>query len=109
MDRDVKDTTWYNKNGTWYSQADDKEKKLFREWVTSLLRTTALVNIEFRKKDDTIRSMQCTLKPELLPVYENKTERTKAVNEEVCSIFDLEKAEWRSFRFDTITKIEFDL
>lgn len=100
MNREVADTTWYDNAGSWYSQADDKEKKLFREWVTSLLRTTASVNIEFRKKDNTIRSMQCTLKPELLPVYENKTERTKAVNEEVCSIFDLKKL--NGVRFDLI-------
>jgi hypothetical protein len=93
----------------WYAQAGEEDKKLFREWVTSLLHNAASVKIHFRKKDDSIRIMECTLMPNLLPVYEKKTERVKAVNEEVCSTFDLEKAEWRSFRFDTITKIEFDL
>lgn len=94
---------------SWYNQASEEDKKLFREWVTGALRTTASVKIHFRKKDDSIRIMECTLMPELLPVYEKKTERTKAINEEVCSTYDLEKAEWRSFRFDTVTMVEFDL
>jgi hypothetical protein len=93
----------------WYAQAGEEDKKLFREWVTSLLHTAVSVKIHFRKKDDSIRIMKCTLMPSLLPVYEKKTERVKAINEEVCSTFDLEKAEWRSFRFDTVTMVEFAL
>lgn len=102
MEKKILDATWYN-------QASDEDKKVFREWVTEVLRTTSLVKVHFRKKDDSIRIMECTLMPNLLPVYEKKTERTKVVNEEVCSIYDLEKAEWRSFRFDTVTMVEFKL
>ena len=97
------------KADNWYNQASDEDKKIFREWVISLIHSTSSVKIHFKKKDDSIRIMECTLMPNLLPVYEKKTERVKAVNEEVCSTYDLEKAEWRSFRFDTVTRVEFDL
>jgi hypothetical protein len=51
--------------------------------------------------------MDCTLKEENIVQYEKKTERVKTLNEETCPVFDLEKNEWRSFRYDTITKVEF--
>lgn len=92
----------------WYAQADEKSKQLFREWIKDVL-TLSIVNLTFKKKDDTIREMKCTLIENKLPTYEKKTDRVRKENDSVLSVFDLEKKEWRSFRFDTITDIKFSI
>lgn len=91
-----------------YNEWSDAEKKLFRDWVKDHLRYGP-VTVYFLKKDGTERKMRCTLKPEEVKEYEKKTDRVKTVNEETCPVFDLEKQEWRSFRFDAVTKVEFTI
>ena len=56
----------------------------------------------FEKRDGTIREMLCTTKRDMVVEYEKKTDRTKPENNEVCFVFDLEKKEWRSFRYDSV-------
>ena len=95
-------------NLTWYKTAEAKEQKKFRDWLKSHLKAGP-VELTFQKKDGTMRVMNATLEEGKLPAYEKKTDRTKAVNEEVLSVLDLDKNEWRSFRFDSITNIAFKL
>jgi hypothetical protein len=54
--------------------------------------------------------MKCTLLESAIPVYEKKTEiaRTKTSDESI-SVVDLEKNEWRSFRYDSIKSVSFTL
>ena len=92
---------------TWYKTADDKEQKLFRDWLHSLLKTET-VDLTFVKKDDTIREMKCTLMESKLPsgyVIDPDVE----IHENYIHIFDLEKQAWRSCRFDSIRSIKFTL
>jgi hypothetical protein len=98
----------HEKTDTWYKSASIKEQKEFRSWLEGLLKTNE-VDLTFTKKDGTIREMKCSLKESLLPVYEKKTDKVKTKSEESLSVFDLEKKEWRSFRFDSITSFKFDL
>lgn len=80
------------------------DEKRFREFCNDLnyaLRQGE-VFVTFLKKDGTEREMRCTLKTEDVKQYEKKTERTKTVNEDVCAVFDLDKQEWRSFRYDSV-------
>jgi hypothetical protein len=102
-----------NKPGTTYQEADDVNKTIIRDWVKSLLQVTE-VTVEFTKADGTIREMRCTLNPDKLPpapvtgpvdgiVKESK--QRKAPDPESIRVFDLEKNEWRSFRFDRMQKI----
>ena len=64
--------------------------------------------VQFTKVDGTKRSMKCTLAGELIPAptEEKKTDRVKKENPDVLAVWDLEKAGWRSFRFDAILEIE---
>ena len=66
----------------------------------------SVVNVVFKKKDGTERTMKCTLKPDQVVDYEKKTDKTKEPSLETCPVFDLDKQEWRSFRYDSI--ISFD-
>jgi hypothetical protein len=45
----------------------------------------------------------------MLPTIEKKTDRVRKENDDVLSMFDLEKGEWRSCRYDSITQINFTL
>lgn len=92
---------------TWYSQVDEKEQKLFRDWLRDILRTNT-VHLTFRKKDDTIREMKCTLMESKLPQREQGKESRKE-NDTSIPVFDLEKNEWRAFRFDSVKQIRFTL
>lgn len=91
-----------------YKEWSEEERKVFRDWIKSHL-NYGPVSVTFVKKDGTERVMSCTLKSDLTKDYEKKTDRVKTVNEETCPVFDLEKQEWRSFRFDAVTKVEFTI
>lgn len=92
----------------WYKTASVKEQAQFREWLVGVLKTNT-VGLTFKKKDDTIREMKCTLVEEKLPEIEKKTDRVRKENDNVISVFDIEKNEWRSCRYDSIKQINFTL
>ncbi|NBP02159.1 MAG: DUF2693 domain-containing protein [Proteobacteria bacterium] len=93
---------------SWYKTADEAEQKTFREWLRSHL-VYGEMKVVFTKKDGSEREMKCTLKPELVVEYVKKTDKEKVVSEETCAVFDLEKQEWRSFRYDSIKQVCFDI
>lgn len=95
------------KQPTWYSSANEEEQKLFRDWLRGVLRTET-VHLTFTKKDGTIRNMKCTLSESKLPKADQGKEGRKE-NDSSIPVFDLEKNEWRAFRFDSVKQIKFTL
>ena len=102
--------------GTQYQEADDANKAIIRDWVKSLLQKGS-ITVTFIKADGTDREMLCTLNPEQLPpvsmpidgiVKESKKPR-KEPDPHSIRVFDLEKKEWRSFRFDRLKKVTAEL
>ena len=87
---------------------ETKDKYRLRTWLGEHL-AYGPVTVVFEKKDGTLREMRCTLKD--VPQYERKTESetTRKKNDEVMSVYDMDKSEWRSFRIDSIKEIKFDL
>jgi hypothetical protein len=79
-----------------------------REWLRGLLRDEK-VTITFTKKDETERVMVCTLKEEKIPSEKSPKNTGKSESDDAIAVFDLEKQDWRSFRFDSVKKIEFSL
>ena len=104
--------------GTQYQEADEVNKAIIRDWVKSLLQKGP-VTVVFTKADGTDREMRCTLNPEQLPepnmpvgpvdgiVKESK--QRKQPDEHSLRVFDLEKKEWRSFRFDRLQKVSTEI
>ena len=83
-------------------ELEEKEKRAYL--VEQLSNNIAW--IEFTKKDGSNRKMKCTLRADLLPKREVKEDSTpKPINEEIISVFDLEKDAWRSFRVDSVTEL----
>ena len=91
-----------------YSEMDKKNQKEFREWVKGVLKQETAI-LTFQKKDGTMRVMKASLRESDFPAYEKKTDAVRKQNDEVLSVVDLELNEWRSFRFDSIRKIEFTI
>jgi hypothetical protein len=105
--------------GTQYQEADDAGKELMREWIKGLLHTNE-ITVTFTKADGTDREMLCTLNGTKIPlrplapttstapvdgiVRESKKPR-KAPDPHSIRVYDLEKQEWRSFRFDRLKKV----
>ena len=66
---------------------------------------SGIVNLKFTKTDGTERDMKCTLMKDIVKPHDKKTDREKKVNENIVSVWDVEKESWRSFRFDSIISI----
>jgi hypothetical protein len=80
-----------------------------REDLIKLLKQK-VVTIKFKKKDETIRKMVCTLSEDYLPepeeLIEGKERKTKKENPNTLPVWDLEKLAWRSFRVDSVVEYE---
>ncbi len=79
-----------------------------KEVLKTLLNEHVLI-VTFTKKDGSERVMECTLKPDLLPVHETNTNNTidfpvtmRTENPEVIQVYDLENNGWRSFRVESM-------
>ena len=57
------------------------------------------VLVEFTKADGSTRQLVGTLNKRVVPA----TDRSRTPSPEVLVLFDLEKAQWRSFRIDSVT------
>lgn len=111
--------------GTQYQEANDANKAIIRDWVRSLLQQQS-VTVIFTKADGTDREMRCTLNFNLIPPAPVKTVSVTATStanidgllesvpnnkprrqpdEHSIRVYDLDKMEWRSFRFDRLKKV----
>lgn len=61
-----------------------------------------VVKVLFLKKDGTERTMNCTLNENLIPSEKNPKGTGKKQNENVVAVFDTDKNDWRSFRYDSV-------
>ena len=63
--------------------------------------------ITFTKTDGTERAMQCTLVEGRIPSDKIPKKTGGVPNTSAARVFDTEKSEWRSFRWDSVIKVEF--
>jgi hypothetical protein len=90
---------------------DEKQLAVLKDWLRGILHEQP-VTLTFTKKDGTIRVMRCTLNESVVPqvVSESDTAKTpRKVTEDAQSVWDIEAQGWRSFRWDSLTGIEFSL
>ena len=84
-----------------YTKWSEDDQLAFRDWLKSMLRMGG-VTLTFTKADGSERVMNASLEEDKIPVYENKTGRTKVPNDEVISVVDIDIGEWRAVRYDSI-------
>jgi hypothetical protein len=95
--------------GNYYCQASEDERDAFRNWVKGVLRERS-VTVNFHNARDEFRSMSCTLNPDLgMPVVVKENTSPRKSKDDVCVVWDLQKQSWRSFRWDRIKSVHFDL
>lgn len=74
----------------------------FKRWFRGLLKETT-VELEFVKANGELRKMKCTLNDEHIPDEKKPKESSNRKNpEDSIAVFDLDKQDWRSFRYDSI-------
>lgn len=69
-----------------------------------------VAEITFNKVDGSVRKMNCTLMADYVPqvVSEEQVAHVPRVqNDEVMAVWDLDKQDWRSFRLDSVTNINY--
>ena len=59
--------------------------------------------VKFTKVNGEVREMPCTLREDIVPKYERKTE--KKPNDSVLSVWCLDRQAWRSFRVDSVQEL----
>lgn len=81
-----------------------------REWLRGLLKER-VVTLTFLKKDGSERVMQATLSENSVPkaVETAEPKKVRQVSDEAQPVFDVEAQGWRSFRWDSVKKVEFSL
>lgn len=91
------------------TSAIDHTDPVFRKWLEDMLRVGP-VTVTFEKSDGTLREMRATLESNVIvETREKKTDRVKKPNPDVCAVWDMEKQEWRSFRWDKLRHISIKL
>lgn len=80
----------------------------FKSWFSGLLKETE-VNVIFFKSNGEERKMRCSLNEELIPKDKLPKNTGKKSPTDSIAVFDLEKQDWRSFRFDSIKEFDWDL
>lgn len=93
--------------GNYYCQASNFEREQFKQWLVDLLKQQE-ATVDFVKADGDFRSMKCTLSEGLGAKYSGN-ESKKKPNPEVCVVWDTKQSAWRSFRWDRIKRIQFDI
>jgi len=90
---------------------EDLDADKQRDYLKILLAEDILL-VTFTKKNGDLREMYCTLQDEFVPehkkYFSDKITRREATSagHEVLAVFDMEKADWRSFRMDSIAALE---
>jgi hypothetical protein len=93
---------------------NDKEFDDFKKWTLGLLHDENLnsgVRVTFTKKDGSERKMQCTLLESRIPADKRPKGESESQDSSITGsavrVFDTEVGEWRSFRWDSVIKVEF--
>jgi hypothetical protein len=80
--------------------------KLTKEEIVAALKLNVCA-VTFTKVNGEVRVMPCTLRKDIVPVYERKTPVKEGAKESnTLSVWCTDKAAWRSFRVESVTNIE---
>lgn len=111
MANDVTTVDWSEIDEAAQQQAvkDELNHPNFKSWFKGLLHETE-ITVTFFKTSGEERTMRCTLEESKIPADKQpKGTSTKKISDATISVFDLDKNDWRSFRFESIKEFDYDL
>lgn len=79
-----------------------------QKWFVELLHE-GIATIKFTKNDGTEREMRCTLMENEIPSDKVPKNSGRKQNSDVLAVYDIEKQDWRSFRWDSIKEFVIDI
>lgn len=92
---------------------NEQEIEAFKSWTLGVLHDENITDlcVTFTKKDGTERAMYCTLVEGRIPAEQTPKNSiaTAPTSGSAVRVFDTEKSEWRSFRWESLIKVEFSL
>lgn len=95
--------------GLWeYDQVDAEEREQLKTWLRGLLQER-VVTVEFVKADGSPRRMECTLAESAGAKYSTNESTRKKPHPDTCVVWDTNQNAWRSFRWDRLKRITFNL
>lgn len=77
-----------------------------KDWLKNVLKEQIAL-VEFTKTDGSVRKMKCTLAESEIPTEKLPKNTKTTKNESALAVFDVEKQDWRSFKWDSIKSVEF--
>lgn len=77
----------------------------YRDELVMLL-SKHVAEVKFTKNNGEERVMRCTLRYDLVPDTDRKSDSKRSVSESVVPVWDLENNGWRSFRVDSVKQIQ---
>lgn len=80
----------------------------FKTWFAGLLKETE-VHLKFVKANGEVREMRCSLHEDRIPEDKKPKDSGRKHPEDSIAVFDLDKQDWRSFRYDSIQEFTWDL
>lgn len=83
----------------------------FQTWVKGLLHDENISNlcITFTKADGSERDLYCTLIESVIPTDKAPKGTGREAVATTQRVFDTEKQEWRSFKWDSVKRVQFSI
>ena len=83
----------------------------FQTWVKGLLHDSIVKNlcITFTKTDGSSREMHCTLVESAIPADKIPRNTDRPNSPTTQRVFDIDKQEWRSFKWESVTHVSFNI
>jgi hypothetical protein len=98
------------------TKVDPNKTPEFKTWLKEILHNDSTKNlcVVFTKKDGAERELYCTLSSSKIPADKQAKASesgttARPFSEEAIRVFDTEKQEWRSFRWDSVKQVRFDI
>lgn len=100
-------------------KATNSTVSMLERWLRSVL-SEGVVTVTFTKKDGAERIMVCTTSDKIIPKVAHQTNTDNPVdfpvsknerkrNPSVAAVYDIEAKAWKSFRWDSIKHVSFEL
>jgi len=94
-----------------FTEAKERNRMILtKEELIETLKTNVCA-VTFTKVNGETRTMPCTLRADIVPVYERKTPVKEATDKEkaTLSVWCTDKGAWRSFRVDSVTEVKINV
>ena len=89
----------------------DTNSDEFKTWMRGLLHDTNVkdLRITFTRSDGTDRTMHATLVESNIPADKTPKGTGREAPSTTQRVFDLDKQEWRSFKWDSVKSVSFNM